>query len=896
MPDAPRFRLGTALRLMRWELRGSRTRILFWTLCLAVGVGAVVGVAGLGSSLESALRREARALLAGDLAVRSGGDLPDAVQEVLDETPGLQQVRVREVLGVARRAESRPSGANSVMVAIKSVDGPYPFFGEIGFGESTLGAEAATGALAELLGDEGAAAAPELLSRLGLSIGDSILLGREPLRIVATIVSEPDRLPGTVAIGPRLFVHRRVLDRSGITGFSGFTRNKTLLALPEAGLDADALAKSLRAAAGEDSSVRVETFADAQPSLRRELERLENFLGLAALLSLLIGGVGIAQGVNSWITSRLDSLAILKCLGVRPREVLWLYLVQSVLLGLLGSFFGCLFGLCVLWGVPRLLADFVPVDAVSIWQPLALLRGLLLGVGVALAFSLPPLLSVLRVPPNRVFRRTAQPLPGSRWLPALAFLAALFTVGGLAAVQSGSAMLAAAFIGGVLATVLGLSLGAYAIARLARRLIRPGQPHWLRHGLAALSRPEAGTLGAIVALGLGLFVILTMTLVQAHLEAQIEGELPSDAPSAFLVDIRPEQWSGVESLLQEGQAESIDSVPVVRARLAAIDGTPSEQLTTDDNRWALAREQRVTYLEELPADNELVAGELWSKDDRLELSLEEDYAQQIGASLGSTIELTSGGETVELEVTSLRRVDWEGFGINFFLVAEPGALEALDQIRLAAVRLPPEAEQGVQDAVAEDFPNVLFVRIREMLDKILILLGRLLTGIRVLGGFTVLSGLAILFGAVATSHARRGQEVALMKTLGMTRFDVLRSFAVEYALIGLAASSVACVGSLAAAGWVVIREMEIAWRWQPLTLATVLVLGTLLSVVAGTLASTRALARPPGRFASRRLGVKKEAAKKEPGKPPGSSVQESNAIVEPCEGGKTDDGDVRTAG
>lgn len=845
MPDGSSFRLGTALRLMRWELRGSRTRILFWTLCLAVGVGAVVGVAGLGSSLETALRREARALLAGDLAVRSGGELPEAVQEILDAEPGLRQVRVREVLGVARRAESRASGANSQLVAIKSIDGPYPFFGEIDFGESTLPAEAATGALADRLGDDAAVAGPELMSRLGLDIGDSILLGQEPLRIVATVVSEPDRLPGTVAIGPRLFVHRRVLDRSGITGFSGFTRNKTLLAVPETGTDVDDLAERLRAAAGDNAGVRVETFADAQPSLRRELERLENFLGLAALLSLLIGGVGIAQGVNSWITSRLDSLAILKCLGVRPREVMWLYLAQSVLLGLVGSLFGCLFGLVVLWGVPRLLADFVPVDAVSLWQPMALLRGLLLGIGVAMAFSLPPLLSVLRVPPNRVFRRTAQPLPGSRWLPALAFLVALFTVAALAALQSGSAMLASAFVGGVLLTVVGLTFGAYLIARLARRLIRPRQPHWLRHGLAALSRPEAGTLGAIVALGLGLFVILTMTLVQAHLEAQIEGELPSDAPSAFLVDIRPEQWPAVESLLREGQAESIDSVPVVRARLVAIDGTPAEDLVTEDNRWALAREQRVTYLDELPADNQIVEGELWSNDDRLELSLEDDYARQIGASLGSIVELSSGGESVELEVTSLRSVDWEGFGINFFLVAEPGALDSLDQIRLAAVRLPPSAEQGVQDAVAEDFPNVLFVRIREMLDKILILLGRLLMGIRVLGGFTVLSGLAILFGAVATSHARRGQEVALMKTLGMTRLDVLRSFAIEYALVGLAASSIASVGALVAAGWVVVREMEIAWRWQPITVLSALLLGTLLSVVAGTLASMRALARPP---------------------------------------------------
>ena len=848
--DRGRLRPATAVRLMRWELRGSRARVFFWTLCLAVGVGAVVGVAGLGASLEQALRREARSLLAADVALFESRPMTPEARSRLDAAlaseEGVRIATLREIMGVVRRAESRERGANSQMVGIKAVTGPYPFYGELDLeGAATEPRPGET--LAERLGDDSAVVGRELLDRLGLEIGDAILLGQQRLEITDVVRGEPDRLPGTIAIGPRVFVGRAVLDASGISGFSGFTRNKTLLGLPPGSdaADAEALAEKLKPLFPQGSYVRVETYADAQPSLRRDLERLENYLGLAALLSLLIGGVGIAQGVTSWINSRIDSLAILKCLGVRPREAMALYLAQAVFLGIAGSLAGCLFGLAVLWGVPQLLADFVPTDSVRLFQPLALLRGLALGVGVAVAFSLPPLLSVLRVPPNRVFRRTAEPLPGSKTLPAIAFVTSLLVVGTLAALQSDSVTLAALFVGGVLATVVALGVGSLAVAKLAGVLSSERQPFWLRHGLAALSRPGAGTLGAIIALGIGLFVILTMSLVQAHLRQQIEGELPSEAPSAFLVDVRPDQWPDLRRTLLDQGAQSVDAVPVVRARIAAIDGVPAQELMTPANRWALRREQRITYLSELPADNEVIEGALWARDDAMELSLEEEFASEIGAGVGSIVRLEVDREPLDFEVTSLRRVNWEGFGINFFLVAEPGSLDHAPQIRLAAARLPTAREQAAQDSVAEAFPNVLYVPIRELLDKILVLLGRLLVGVRVLGSFTVLSGLAILFGAVATSHAQRGREVALLKTLGMTRLDVLKTFAVEYALVGLAAATIATAGALAVAGWVVTQEMEIPWSWHYGLIGSVLLGGSLLSVVAGTLASSRALAKRP---------------------------------------------------
>jgi putative ABC transport system permease protein len=507
-------------------------------------------------------------------------------------------------------------------------------------------------------------------------------------------------------------------------------------------------------------------------------------------------------------------------------------------------------GIAVQLTLPGLLPDLVPAGIVDPWQPAALLRGLLLGLGVALLFSAPPLITVWRVPPARVLRRDAEPLAASRWASSAAFAALAVGTYLMATVQSGSADLGARFVGGLVAVTAVLALAAALVTRLAGRLPRGIGRVWLRHGLAALGRPGAATLGAVVALGLGVLVVLAMSLVERQLAAQLSAELPESTPSAFLVDIQPDQWPAVETLLRRQGGEEIRSVPVVTARLTAIDGKGADELARRDSqdrsrRWALTREQRLTYLDELPEGNRVVAGALWSEPGVPEVSVEEGFAHDLGVTVGSVLSFDIQGVPLDLTVTSLRTVDWESFGINFFLVAEPGVLDAAPQQRLATVRLPEGREQQTQDLLAAGFPNVTYLAVREILGKIVAVLERLGLGVRVLGGFTVLAGIAILGGAVSAASAQRGREVALLKTLGMTRRGVISVFSVEYALVGLVAGAIGAIGGGVLAWAVLTGGMELSWtfRWVPFAVA---VAGSvLLTVAAGLAASLRALARRP---------------------------------------------------
>ena len=455
------------------------------------------------------------------------------------------------------------------------------------------------------------------------------------------------------------------------------------------------------------------------------------------------------------------------------------------------------------------------------------------------------------MPPLRVLRRDAEPLPLRRGVVALLGAAVLGGIWGMAAVQSRSAQLGAQFTLGAVGATIALALAALGVAWLAGRLPRRFVRVSTRHGLAALARPGAATTGAIVGLGLGVLVVLAMSQVERQLAAQIDRELPGDAPTAFLIDIQPDQWPGVEGLLREEGSTRVDSVPVVMARLQAIDGRPVDEILGQGpaergRRWALTREQRLTYMAELPADNKVVAGELWGDPQRAEVSVETEFAKEdLGVGLGSVLRFDIQGVPLELTVTSLRSVKWETFGINFFLVVEPGVLEEAPQLRLAAARLPAAREQPVQDRLAAGYPNVTLIQIRSILERITGILRRIGQGIRFLGGFTVVAGVAILAGAVAAGAARRGREVALLKTLGMTRAGVVAVFAVEYALIGLVAGAIGAIAGGVLARTVLVRGMEVEWSFQPLAYAAAVAGAVLLAVAAGVAASWNALRRRP---------------------------------------------------
>lgn len=825
------------------EARGARGRLAFFGACITIGVAAVVGVASLSSALDEGMRSRSRELLAADISVSARKELPASLDGYLEAQVDVETTRIRELATMAAlEVEGEPGGAR--LVELKVVEGRYPFYGE-------LGLEPAAGSLAELLSPDSTVVAPELLSALEADIGDRIFLGGALFNIAGVVTDEPSRLEFSMTLGPRVLLSGEGLARTSLLGVGNRVKHLVLVKLPPgsgAG-ELSAFEEALEEEIDGVHGISIETHTEAQPGIRRGLERFGRFLGLVALLSLLLGGIGVAQVVRTWLAASVRDVAVLRSIGLRPREVLLLYLTQVLGLALVGSLIGALLGSLMPLALGQIAPDLAPPDLVSGFQPVAFARGLGLGIAIALLFSLPPLTAVWRVSPALVLRAEAAPLSAPRLVRYGSLLVLVAGVFGSAWVQGGDVRVAGVFAGGLLALGLVLAGGAGLVILGVRRIPRARLSPHLVQGLTALTRTGAGTVGAIVALGLGVLVVASMALIEARLERELSGTLPADAPSSFLVDIQPDQWDGVRDLLETSGAESVDSTPVVMARIASIDDRSVDDIVANldgrRERWVFTREQRLTWGETLPNGNRMLAGELWSEEGIDEVSIEAGFAEDLGVGLGSRIVFDVQGVPVEVTVTSLREVEWESFAINFFLLVEPGVLNRAPQFRIAAARLDEPDEDRVEKTLVADYGNVTLLRLRPIMTRIAEFLGRLSLAIRGLGSFTILAGIAILAGAVSATQVRRAREVALWKTLGITRRGVATLMGVEFLLTGLVAGALGGLGAQVLA-WAFLEHVvelsaDLPWA-SPLLAAS----GSgLLALVAGLAASARALAVRP---------------------------------------------------
>jgi putative ABC transport system permease protein len=814
------------------EARGSARPLVFFILCLAVGVGALVAVRGTSTAIDAGVRAHARELLGADAVVQAWRPLPELDDEL--QGTGVAIAQVKEMVTLVASGNGTPPGRSQV-VELRAVGPNYPFYGPPRLSPDRP--------LAALLAPDATVVADQLLERLGLRVGDILKIGGQDFRIAGTVLSEADTVSGSLRIGPRVFVSLDGLARTTLETFGSRILRRALLGLPP-GHDATAsetLVERLRARFKDRDDLRIETYRDVQPAVKRTIERMEPFLALVALVSLLLGGIGVGQGMRIWIRGRLDAIAVLRALGARPREVLLLYLVQSVALTLIGGALGVLIGLAVPPLLPLLLRDALPPGILRLQMLGPAVYGMGAGLVVSLIFVLNPLLSVWRVPTLRVLRRDAEPLPFARGPRIVGFTAVALAVAGTATVLAGSLVRGTVFAGALAVVLLILAGAARLLARAAGALARRSTRVSVRYGAAALARPGADTSFGVLALGLGLTVVVALAVVERHLTLDLNRDLPQDAPTAFFIDIQTDQWPRVEAMLGEAGATNLDSVPVVTGRLRAVDGRPAMEIARErapDRRWSLTREQRLTYMATLPKGNTLVAGQLWSDPAHDEVSLEREFAESLGVRLGSTLTFDIQGLPLDLRVTSLRRVDWRTFGINFFAIVEPGVLDAAPQVRLAAARLPQALEQTTQDRLAAAFPNVTVIFIREVLEKVSALVRRLATGVRVLGVFTFAAGLGILAAAFHVAADRRRREVALLKTLGFTRGQILGTFAFEQLLVGLTAGLIG-TGAGVLLGWVVVRHvLDLPWMgsWKISIAAT---LTTVAVTIVTSLVATR---------------------------------------------------------
>jgi putative ABC transport system permease protein len=873
---------------MAWrETRGAWRHFLYFFVCIAIGVSALVGVSLFAAHVDDAVSRQAKGLLGGDLEIRSSHLLTAerrAVLQALDQR-GIHRTHVSELVAMAARtAPGAMPGQATQIVELKAVDENYPLYG-------TLKVEPAS-ALDALLhpdpsrcgtaGCRGAVVQEALLLRMGLSLGDRVKIGTAEFLITGLVRTEPDRMANAFSLGPRVIISQAGLEASALVQPGSRIRERELLQLPS-GVPLEPLRAELRSGLAADH-VRVSSYRDAQPQLKRFLEQLSRYLGLIGLTALLIGGLGVAMSIHAFIREKLKTIAILKTLGADSTLLIGVYVLQAIWLGMIGSVAGMLLGIVLQRLLPPVLASGFVIDlleqvgastelsAVSIGP---LLKGGALGLLATLLFSLWPLLRVREIAAAEIFRREVESDSASPGLKLSRRIQAAFQdrfgvttatalICGLVALsmwQAGSWRVGGWYIGGVALAIVVL-LGCARLLLFGLRVIPRPSSLSLRYAVGNVLRPGGHTAGILVAIGMSVMVIVTVSLVERALLRQVGETRPVDAPTFFFIDLQPDQTESFAALIAERTAGRRPEItPLVRSRLHAVNG---EQVQLDLERdqderrdeskeerrkqWYLSREYVLTFLDQLPKGNEIVRGAWWQPGQRVDtpqVSVEEEAAQSLGVEVGSHIDLDIQGATIRAEVSSIRKVDWGNFSTNFYMILSPGSLDGAPVTYVATIHVDSDQEVPLQQAVVAAFPNVSAIHVGDVLRNFANVLDRLALAIRSVALFCVVTGALVMAAALAATRYRRLYESVILKAVGATRGLIARTFAAEYALLGCIGGIMA-VGLSSALSWLVLTHVfDLAWSLHPVVLFSGVACTVLLTLLVGLLSTFRILGQRP---------------------------------------------------
>ncbi|WP_439594468.1 ABC transporter permease [Falsiroseomonas sp.] len=822
-------------RLARRELRGGFRQLRLVLACLALGVASIAAVGTLQSAVKAGLLADGARLLGGDVEVRVNYQpLPSrALDWARERGAAASEVIEMRAMAVA------PSG-DRALVELKSIDAAYPLYGELRLDppEATLAAPD---------GRHRVALEASVVERLGLVPGDTVRIGEASLVFAGTIAQEPDRVASPAVLGPRALILDSALPATALIQPGSLVSYDTRFRLPP-GTDVRAFATQFRNAVG-DGGWRVRTADQAEPGVNRFLDRATAFLVLAGFTALLVGGIGVATGVRAWLEARGRTIATLRCLGAPAGTLLATYLIQVLVLALAGIAIGLVAGFGLTWLAAQALAGALPVPPRFglYWQPLALAG--LYGLLTALTFSLWPLGRAQRIPGAALFRDLVTANPG--WPSRGILVANGLTALALVALVVGTAeqpKFALGFCAGAALTLLLFRLGASGLMALARSLRGIRRPT-LRLGLANLYRPGAPTPTMLVALGIGLTTLAAIATIEGNLRRQLSDQMPNAAPSFFFIDIQNDQSERFNALAaaQPGVSE-VRSVPSLRARIVAVDGTPAEQVqATEDTRWALRGDRGLTYAATPPDGTRLVEGQWWPADYSGPplVSFDANLARGWGMGIGSTVTVNVLGRDIDLKVASLREIQWRGLGINYVMVASPGLLAAAPHTHIATVRSTEQVEPAVLRVLTDAFPNISGIRVRDALEAVAGLLTRVGVALQATSSVTLLAGMLVLAGAVAAGQRARVRDAVVLKTIGATRSQIRGAWLVEFGLLGLVAGLLAgAAGS--AASWAVVRfVMRADWIFLPGTLAVTVLGCVLLTLGLGYIGTALALrARP----------------------------------------------------
>lgn len=816
-----------ALRSFGRELRSGEVLVLLAAVALAVAALTAVGF--LTDRIGKAVARQANEVLAADLRLRSQLPIPDSWRDKAEEL-GLQTAETNRFPSVVFAADL------SALATIKAVSSNYPLRGNVRVADALFGEQR----VVDSIPARGAVWADgALLARVDADVGDRLTVGESELLVSAVLTYRPDQSIGFSSLAPSLLMNIDDIPASGLIGEGSRVAYALLVAGDETAVNefSDALGNDLPA------SLRVSNREDSSDQANNAADRAQRFLSLTAVISLLLSAVAIAMSARRFAHRRMDTVALMKSLGATQRFVISVAIVQLMLLGLLGVIVGSIIGYVAEEGLSWILSDLIASDLPGVGpMPVVLASGsaLVLLVG----FALPSLIQLRDTPPLRVLRHDAMPPAPSRIFVAGVSLAA---VAALLYRAVGDVSMLVILLGGIIVIAAALYvLGRLLVATMGR--FRSGVGVAWRYGLANVARRGRDSAVQVVAFGLGLTVLLLLTIVRTDLLQGWRQTLDEDAPNHFMINIQPHELESVAAIYAADGIEVPEFVPLVRARIASINGESIKDRVypTPDGDWMANREANLSFAATLSPSNELIDGEWWPEDyDGPPLvSVEEDAATDTGLVVGDKMTFVIAGQELEAQIASIRKINWDSFQPNFFMVFSPGALDDMPTTYIASLRIEKQ-QQPVLVKLVRAHPSISVIDLDSILQQVRGIIEKASLAVQAVFIFTLAAGIAVLFAAVQSTIDERRFESAMLRALGARRRTVVAGVMAEFAALGAAAGLLASAGASILAAIVAVRLFDLPYEFNPWLWTVGVVAGILIVCASGFVAARGALNAAP---------------------------------------------------
>jgi putative ABC transport system permease protein len=842
---SPRSKVGLALSLAVRELRSGIGGFYVFIACVALGVAVITGVGALSDGLREGFQRQGEMLLGGDVTLARPHKRAD--QRELAWLHG--QGRLSETATLRAMAHSS-DGSDQTLVELKGIDGAYPLVGQVQLSGNTP--------LGDAMAGNGAAVDPILLERLRLKIGDTLHLGRFPVVIRATVAAEPDKLSDRLTFGPRVFISLSTLDATGLAAPGSLVRWRYALKLagatPQAAAtdpDLTSFRERLKATLPE-TGFSIADRRDPSPRVSQTLERLRQFLTLIGLTALLIGGVGVANAVATYIDRRLKVIATFRSLGASGGLVFRVHILQVMLIAVIGIALGLAAGTLIPLGLYGFVRDVLPIEMPLTVSVRSVATALVYGTLVTLAFTLWPLGRAGQVRAAVLFRDEAAPDPTRPpWLIMLATAACIAALATFAILTSESRRIALYFCGGLAGTLLVFWALGWALTLIARRLPRPRNPE-AALAITNLGAPGGLTRSVVLSLGAGLSLLVAVSLADTSIVDELQARLPKQSPNYFVLDLPKAELQHFDALVRaQAPAAKISQAPMLRGRLVSISGQPVETIKAPpEAQWVLAGDRGLTYADTVPEGSHVTKGTWWPADYAGEplVSFEAEIARHLNIDVGDRIVVNVLGRNISARVANLRDVKWESLAINFVMVFSPNTLQAAPHNLLATISLPTDTplsvEANIARSVGKALPSTTTIRVRDAINAFNTVFSRIMTAIRVAGAVTLLAGSLVLAGALATAQRRRIHQAALLKVIGATRRRILLSHMIEYIVLALTTGLIAIAIGTASAWVALTRVMDLSLVFSWVAVAQALGIALALVAIFGLVGSAAILSTP----------------------------------------------------